>query len=74
LPRVSTSVATLLSSMLLLVYHSASEVKGKVLRYTRTCEIKQLSFPPSKADALKRFYRVTADDERNSAVLERTTP
>jgi hypothetical protein len=45
-----------------------------VLRYTRTFEIKQLSVPPSKADALKRFYRVTADDERNSAVLERTTP
>ena len=55
-------------------YRSASEVKGKVLRYTRTFEIKQLSVPPSKANDLKNLYRTIAGDERNSAVLKRTAP
>jgi hypothetical protein len=55
-------------------YRSSSEVKGKVLRYTRTFEIKQLSVPPSKANDLKNLSRIIAGDERNSAVLKRTTP
>jgi hypothetical protein len=55
-------------------YRSASEVKGRVLRYTRTFEIKQLSVPAAKADDLKHFYRAIANDERMSAVLKRATP
>jgi len=51
-------------------YHSKSEVSGKVLRYTRTLEIKELSVPASRVEDLKRFYRAIANDERNTAVLK----
>jgi hypothetical protein len=44
---------------------------GRTLRYTRTFEIKELSVPVSEAEKLREFYRVIADDERNSAVLKR---
>jgi len=52
-------------------YHSKTEVVGRVLRYTRTFEIKDLSVPVSKAEQLRDFYRIIASDERNSAVLKR---
>jgi hypothetical protein len=55
-------------------YHSKSELNGRVLRYTRTFEIKQVSVPVAKADELKRFFREIANDERMSAVLKRTAP
>ena len=51
-------------------YHSKAEVTGKTLRYTRTFEIKELSVPVSKMEELKTFYRVIANDERNTAVLK----
>ncbi len=51
-------------------YHSKSEVNGNVLRYTRTLEIKELSVPVSKVDDLRKFYRIIATDERNTAVLK----
>jgi len=51
-------------------YHSKSEVHGDVLRYTRTFEVKELSVPVSKAEELKKFYRIIANDERNTAVLK----
>jgi hypothetical protein len=51
-------------------YHSKSEVKGNVIRYTREFEVKQLSVPVSKAEELKKFYRIVATDERNTAVLK----
>jgi hypothetical protein len=51
-------------------YHSKTEVKGNVIAYTRTFEVKELSVPPSKADDLKKFYRIIASDERNTAVLK----
>jgi len=53
-------------------YHSKTEVKGNVIGYTRTLEIKELSVPVSKADELKKFYRMIAGDERNTAVLKRS--
>jgi len=53
-------------------YHSKTEVKGNVIGYTRRFEIKELSVPVSKADDLKRFYRIIAGDERNTAVLRST--
>jgi len=51
-------------------YHSKTEASGKLLRYTRSMEIKELSVPVSKMDELKRFYRIIASDERNTAVLK----
>jgi hypothetical protein len=35
-------------------------------------EIKELSVPVSKMDELKKFYRMIATDERNTAVLQPT--
>ena len=54
-------------------YHSKTEVSGRTLKYTRTMEIKELSVPLSKMDDLKKFYRVIAGDERNTAVLKPAT-
>jgi Domain of Unknown Function with PDB structure (DUF3857)/Transglutaminase-like superfamily len=51
-------------------YHSKSEVNGNVIRYTRAFEVKDLSVPVSKAEDLKKFYRIVAGDERNTAVLK----
>jgi len=51
-------------------YHSKTEVKGNVIGYTRTFEVKDLSVPVSKAGDLKKFYRIIASDERNTAVLK----
>jgi hypothetical protein len=51
-------------------YHSKTEASGNTIRYTRTFEIKELSVPVSKADDLKKFYRIIASDERNTAVLK----
>jgi hypothetical protein len=50
-------------------YHSKTEASGNVLHYTRAMEIKELSIPVSQMDALKKFYRMIAADERNTAVL-----
>jgi hypothetical protein len=54
-------------------YHSKTEVKGNVIGYTRTFEVKDLSVPVAKADDLKKFYRIIASDERNTAVLKTST-
>lgn len=51
-------------------YHSKTELKGNVLGYTRTFEVKELNVPVSKAEELKKFYRIIAADERSTAVLK----
>jgi len=51
-------------------YHSKTEVNGSTLKYSRTFEVKELSVPVSKVEELKRFYRIIASDERNTAVLK----
>ena len=51
-------------------YHSKTEVKGNVINYQRTFEVKELSVPASRADELKKFYRVISSDERNTVVLK----
>ena len=51
-------------------YHSKTEVNGNTLKYTRTFEVKELSVPASKAEELKKLYRIIAGDERNTAVLK----
>jgi len=55
-------------------YHSKTEISGNVLHYHRAFEVKELSVPVSKADQLKKFYRIIASDERNTAVLKLVTP
>jgi transglutaminase-like putative cysteine protease len=52
-------------------YRSSTTMKGNVLRYTRTFEVKELSVPASKAEALKKFFRAIYGDEGNSAVLKK---
>ncbi len=51
-------------------YHSKTESKEGMVRYTRTFEIKELSVPVNRAEDLKTFYRAIASDERNTAVLK----
>jgi hypothetical protein len=51
-------------------YHSRTEVKGNVIGYTRSFEVKELSVPVSRAEELKKLYRIIASDERNTAVLK----
>lgn len=54
-------------------YQSKTELVGRVLRYTRTFEIRELYLPADKADVLKQFYRTIENDERMVAVLKRVT-
>ena len=54
-------------------YHSRTEARGQTLHYSRTVEIRELSVPLSKMDDLKKFYRIIATDERNTAVLKPST-
>jgi len=51
-------------------YHSKTEANGHTLHYARSFEIRELSVPVSKMDELKKFYRMIATDERNTAVLK----
>jgi Domain of Unknown Function with PDB structure (DUF3857)/Transglutaminase-like superfamily len=51
-------------------YHSKTEATGSVIAYTRTFEVKELSVPVSQSEELKKFYRIIASDERNTAVLK----
>jgi hypothetical protein len=51
-------------------YHSKTETTGGVLSYKRSFEIKDLTVPVNKAADLKKFYRIIASDERNTAVLK----
>lgn len=51
-------------------YHSKTEAKDHVLHYVRTLDITELSVPLAKIDDLRKFYRMIAADERNTAVLK----
>jgi hypothetical protein len=55
-------------------YHSKTEASGQTLHYARSMEIKELSVPVNKIDELKKFYRMIASDERNTAVLKPAEP
>ena len=52
-------------------YRSSTTFAGKVLRYTRTLEVKQLNVPVAQAQALRKFFRAIEADERNSALLKK---
>jgi hypothetical protein len=43
---------------------------GNAIGYTRSFEVKQLSVPVSKAEELRKLYRIIASDERTTAVLK----
>ncbi len=51
-------------------YHSKTEANGNTLKYTRRLEVKELTVPVAQVEALKKFYRIIASDERNTAVLQ----
>jgi len=51
-------------------YHSKTEASGNTLKYTRRLEVKQLTVPTTQMETLKKFYRIIASDERNTAVLQ----
>jgi hypothetical protein len=52
-------------------YQASSEiVGGNTIRYRRIFEVKDLSVPVSKAEELKKFYRIIATDERSTVVLK----
>jgi hypothetical protein len=53
-------------------YHSKTEASGNTLKYTRRLEVKQLTVPVAQMETLKKFYRIIASDERNTAVLQPT--
>lgn len=55
-------------------YHSKTEANGSVIHYTRTFEVKELSVPVERVEELKKFYRIVASDERNTAVLKPAGP
>ncbi len=48
----------------------AREVKGNVIGYTRTFEVKELSVPVDRVEELRKFYRIIAGDEHNTVVLK----
>jgi hypothetical protein len=50
-------------------YQSKTEADGRVLRYSRTFEVKDLTVPLTRVEELKKLYRIIANDERNTAVL-----
>ncbi|HLJ88232.1 MAG TPA: DUF3857 and transglutaminase domain-containing protein [Candidatus Angelobacter sp.] len=54
-------------------YHAKTEVIGRVIRYTRSIEIKELSVPAEKVEELRKFYRVIANDERSTVVVKAPT-
>jgi transglutaminase-like putative cysteine protease len=53
-------------------YNSKVEYDGKVLRYTRTLQIKSVLVPTEQLADLKKFYETVGQDENASAVLKRT--
>ena len=52
-------------------YHSKTEAVGNNLRYSRIFEVKDVNVPATKADDLKKLYRIIAADERSTVVLKR---
>jgi hypothetical protein len=52
-------------------YTSKVECDGKVLRYTRTLQIKSVLVPTEQLADLKKFYEEVGQDENASAVLKR---
>jgi hypothetical protein len=54
-------------------YDSKTEMIGRVLRYSRTFELRDLDVPASQTDQLKAFFELIARDERATAVFKRVS-
>lgn len=54
-------------------YRSKTDIADNAIRYNRTFQVKELSVPASKAEDLRKFYRIIASDERNTVVLKPTS-
>lgn len=52
-------------------YRSKTELKENVLTYSREFKVKEVMVGKDKLEALKKFYRQVAADERFNAVLQR---
>lgn len=52
-------------------YQSAVEVKGNMLRYTRTYTVRQVTLPANRYAELQQLAGVIAGDEENRAVLKK---
>ena len=52
-------------------YSSKTEYDGKVLRYTRTFQVKSVIIPAERLSDLKKFYQQISADENSSAVFKR---
>jgi len=50
-------------------YHSKTKAAAGTIRCAGTFETKEFTVPVSKADDLRKFYRIIAGDERNSGIL-----
>src|SRR5437870_11710374 len=53
-------------------YSSKSEVDGRILRYNRRLEIKDVPVNKNQLTELKKFYRQISAGEKASAVLRKT--
>jgi predicted transglutaminase-like cysteine proteinase len=54
-------------------YDSKTEMVGRVLRYSRTFEIRDLDVPAARTDELQELFRLIARDERATAVFKRVS-
>jgi hypothetical protein len=52
-------------------YTSQTQVTGNKIHYTRTYQVKKVMIPLDQMDALRKFNRQIASDERASVVLKR---
>ena len=52
-------------------YNSKSETQGRILRYVRQLQIKDVSITKEELTGLRKFYRQMAADEKAKAVLKR---
>jgi hypothetical protein len=52
-------------------YQSSTELRGKVLHYTRTFTLREVSLPPEKYPELQKFVSMIAADEDSRVVLKR---
>ena len=53
------------------LYRASFALEGRILKYVRTLEIKQMSVSPDQADAVRRFYRHVDQDENRFVFLRR---
>jgi hypothetical protein len=53
-------------------YSSKSEVRGRILFYSREYTVREVSVDASRADEVKRLNAIMVADQRSNAVLKKT--